>query len=87
MVIACELVVPPLEDRSLWLTILCGGARGLAEVQDDEIWISMQPEHLELTVNRMKRAGAKYPPAILSNANNITKPDSFANICSSEKNT
>ncbi len=62
---ACEAVTAAMTKSSPWLTIPCGGARALAEAQDDELWMAFKPSDLAKAVERLRKTKFGYYPPIL----------------------
>jgi uncharacterized protein (DUF169 family) len=72
---ACEIVAAVIKGESPWMTIPCGGARSIANSQDDELWLGFNPLDLELSLMRLEEMGLKYPPAITQMPVSDLNPD------------
>jgi uncharacterized protein (DUF169 family) len=62
---ACEIIAAIENGSSSFLTIPCGGARSIADSQDDELWIGFKYNKLIEGIDRLKKVGFKYPPAVI----------------------
>jgi len=67
---SCEVITVPVEEGRPWVTIPCGGMRGLTVVQDDELIMAVPPDILEKIVSRLEAARIGYP---FGNGNSITE--------------
>ncbi len=72
---ACEIVAAVIKGESPWMTIPCGGARSIANSQDDELWLGFNPQDLELALTRLEEMNLKYPPAITQMPVSDLNPD------------
>ncbi len=72
---ACEVIAAAAQGKSPWLTIPCGGARSIADSQDDEIWLGLTVKDMETIIKRLETMGLKYPPAITQMPVSDLNPD------------
>ena len=79
---ACEIIATVTQGKSPWLTIPCGGARSLAGVEDDELWIGMKARDLEVVIRDSRRLDNATPTNIPStlDATNQGTPTNVAHI-------
>lgn len=58
---ACEAIVATARTGEPWVTIPCGGARGLSAVESDELFMTFNLEHLKTMLDRIEKARIRYP--------------------------
>lgn len=58
---ACEAIVATPETGEPWVTIPCGGARGLSAVESTELFMTFDVEHLKTMLDRIEKARIRYP--------------------------
>ena len=58
---ACEAIVATAETGEPWVTIPCGGARGLSAVESDELLMTFSVDQLKKMLERVEKARIRYP--------------------------
>jgi len=58
---ACEAIVATAETGEPWVTIPCGGARGLSAVESDELFMTFSVDHLKKMLERIEKDRIRYP--------------------------
>ncbi len=58
---ACEAIVATFETGEPWVSVPCGGARGLGAVEATELFMTFKVENLKTMLERIEKAHMRHP--------------------------